>query len=103
MTDSPAERRPVIVVGYDGSAASRAAVARAIDRTGPGGRLIVVHTYQVPADYVGAVYYNAMYEDAAGAAREAVDELEAAEPLLATVAWERKVALGDPAEVICRT
>src|SRR5689334_22301871 len=103
MTATHAERRPVVVVGYDGSAASRAAVARAIDRTGPDGRLIVVHSYQVPADYIGASYYNAMYEDASTGANRTVDALEEAEPALATVAWERHVSLGDPAEVLCRT
>ena len=43
--DSPARR---IVVGYDGSPASRAALARAAERAGADGRIYVVHAYSLP-------------------------------------------------------
>jgi nucleotide-binding universal stress UspA family protein len=42
---------PTIGVGYDGSAAARAAVEHAIDRAITGGNLVLVHAYQVPADH----------------------------------------------------
>ena len=47
-TASPAR---CIVVGYDGSPASRAALARAAERAGEDGRIYIVHAYSVPADY----------------------------------------------------
>ena len=48
MTTETRGRR--IVVGYDGSPASRAALARAADRAGEDGRIYIVHAYSVPAD-----------------------------------------------------
>ena len=50
-TASPAR---CIVVGYDGSPASRAALVRAAERAGEDGRIHIVHAYALPADYLGA-------------------------------------------------
>jgi nucleotide-binding universal stress UspA family protein len=98
MTD-----RPVIVVGYDGTRASRAAVALGAERVNGGGRLLVVRAYQLPPDEdeLGA-FHAARLEDAADVAAQCIDVLVDAEPRLAFVDWERHVLEGPPAEVLCR-
>jgi hypothetical protein len=45
--------RPTIVVGYDGSEASRAAVTFAARRAGRSGRVFVVHDFDLPPDFLG--------------------------------------------------
>lgn len=92
---------PTIVVGFDGSPASRAAVERAIDRVGDG-HLVVVHAYHVPADHIGASYYNDMVAAASDRAALALEELERDCPRLAEVDYETDVVTGNPAQTICR-
>ena len=75
---TPETTSRTIVVGYDGSPSARAAVEHAIDRTGPAGRIVLVHAYQVPAGYVGASYYSGMVEDAAQHAADVMAGLEEA-------------------------
>ena len=60
MTTETRGRR--IVVGYDGSPASRAALARAADRAGEDGHIYIVHAYSVPADYIGAPNYQGLLD-----------------------------------------
>ena len=60
-TDDP---HPCVVVGFDGSAASHVALARAIDRVGSDGRLYVVHAWNVPETWRGSGTYQ-RFEDAA--------------------------------------
>ena len=62
MTTENRGRR--IVVGYDGSPASRAALACAAERAGEDGRIYVVHAYSVPADYLGVPNYQNLLDDA---------------------------------------
>ena len=47
-----------IVVGYDGSPTSRAAVAYARRRAGAGGRVFIVHAFDLPADLLGFPNYD---------------------------------------------
>ena len=54
----PAPTHLTIVVGYDGSDTSRAAVAYARRRAGDGGRVVVVHAYDLPADMRGYESYD---------------------------------------------
>ena len=54
----PAPAHSTIVVGYDGSDTSRAAVAYARRRAGEGGRVVVVHAYDLPADMRGYESYD---------------------------------------------
>lgn len=65
-TMSAPPRRPVIVVGYDGSPLSRTALALAARHAGRRGRLIVVHAFG-PRTPVGALAAQA------GAPRETAD------------------------------
>lgn len=52
----PAKRtgRPRLVVGYDGSEPSRAAVRYAAARAGDRGKVIVVHCFGLPSEWLGA-------------------------------------------------
>jgi len=99
---TPDGHQRTIVVGYDGSAAARAAVEHAIDRAKPEGRLVLVHAYEVPADHIGASYSNVMLEGSAGYAAGVLDALEADCERLSTVEHERDVLTGSPAVAIIR-
>ncbi len=57
---SASERRPVIVVGYDGSEPSRAALALGARRAGRHGKLFIVHAYDLPPDFLGSPYHQQM-------------------------------------------
>lgn len=102
MTPTTESKRPLVVVGYDGSASSRAAVEVAARRAGATGRLVVVHAYQVPADYVGAPYYQDMLDTKLDQASKVIDQLRAEVPALQSVDWEPDVATGSPGPAICR-
>lgn len=93
---------PLIVVGYDGSPASHAAVERAVDRVEDGGRMLVVHAYQVPADFVGASYYQEMVDAGLQMANKVIEDLRSSEPRLAGVDWEADVVPGHAATAIVR-
>jgi nucleotide-binding universal stress UspA family protein len=99
---TPETHQRTIVVGYDGSAAARAAVEHAIDRTTPDGRLVLVHAYEVAADHVGASYSNVMLEGSSNYAASVLDTLEADCERLSTVEHERDVLTGEPAVAIIR-
>ena len=99
---TPEANSRTIVVGYDGSPAALAAVETSIDRAGPDGHLVIVHAYQMPADYTGASYYTAMVEDASQYATNVLDDLERACERLVTISHERDLAVGSPAAAIVR-
>jgi nucleotide-binding universal stress UspA family protein len=69
-------RSPRIVVGYDGSRASRAALARAAERAGPDGKLYVVHAYTLPHDWVGTPDYQRLLDIVLDRAQATVAPLE---------------------------
>jgi nucleotide-binding universal stress UspA family protein len=48
----------VVVVGYDGSEAGRAALAHAARRARDGGRVVAVHAFQPAPDWLGSPYYQ---------------------------------------------
>ena len=68
-------RRPTIVVGYDGSQASRAAVEIAAQRAGSGGRVIVVHAYDLPPDFLGTPNYGELLTERQVKGRAMLDAL----------------------------
>ena len=100
--NQPEQHRPTIVVGYDGSPSSRAAVAHALDLAGTTGSVHLVYAYFVPNDFVGASYYEFARQDAQSAAEAVVADLKGEEPRLAEVAAESHVVLGEPAKQLCR-
>lgn len=94
--------RPVIVAGYDGSVASRAAVEAGIERVASGGHLVIVHAYSVPADYIGASYYQDMLDTKLERANAIMNELIETCPGLNDVDWESDAVVGNAGEVVNR-
>jgi nucleotide-binding universal stress UspA family protein len=99
---TPERRNPTVVVGYDGSPAALAAVEHAVDRAFPDGRLIFVHAYTVPVDYVAASYYAELEQDAAGYAETMLDDLERDCERLVTIEHQRDITVGAAAPAIIR-
>ena len=96
--DSPARR---IVVGYDGSPASRAALARAAERAGPDGRIYVVHAYSLPMDWLAMPSYQNLLDielDRARALMDGIAEESGAD--LQGVAFETEIVGDAPARAI---
>lgn len=92
-----------IVVGFDGSAASRRALEEAALRAGPGGRLFVVHGFRAPGEQYGrpnAGLKLASEHEAARAARAGAEAVLSALP--AAPDWEFELLAGPPADAIVR-
>jgi nucleotide-binding universal stress UspA family protein len=90
-----------IVVGYDDSAASRAALALAAERAGDDGRVFVVHAYSLPQAWVGAPDYQRLLDVVLADARACVEPLEGeAGAVLRGVDWEVEVVAERPAHAI---
>lgn len=66
----------VVVVGYDGSAASRAALAYAANRSCRGGRVVAVHAYQPTPDWLGSPDYQQALDAYQGHGRDVLRSLE---------------------------
>lgn len=102
MTETDRERRgPCIVVGYDGSEASRAAVRLAAARAGATGRLVVVLSMGTPAEPWVVAGPEYLLENPVEYGQAMLDALlmEEAEALGETDC-ELNVAHGDPARAI---
>jgi nucleotide-binding universal stress UspA family protein len=99
MTTESQGRR--IVVGYDGSPASRAALAHAAERAGADGRVFIVHAYSLPADWLGMPNYQQLLDAALDRAQERIDQVEhECGADLAGVEWETEVIGDAPARAI---
>jgi len=100
-TDSSARR---IVVGYDGSPASRAALARAAERAGTDGRLYVVYAYSLPNDWLGMPNYQQLLDAALDRAQLTIDNIETESGAdLEGVSWEAEVIGSSAARAIADT
>jgi nucleotide-binding universal stress UspA family protein len=86
-----------IVVGYDGSPASRAALARAADCAGADGKLYVVHAYTLPHEWVGTPDYQRLLDVVLDRAQACVSPLEED---LQGVNWEVEVIADRPAHAL---
>lgn len=93
---------PTVVVGYDASPAAHAAVDHAVHRAGPDGKVIVVHSYKVPDDWLGSPYFDQLLDKALGRAEDEIKDLERDCPSLASIDYESDVLPGTPGEAICR-
>ena len=90
-----------VVVGYDGSARSRAAVERAVEAAGDDGLVFVVHAYARPHSWLGRPNYQERLDAARGDAEATIRGLrdDAGGPL-SRVAWVPEIIGGDPAQAI---
>ena len=96
---APHQPSPSIVVGYDGSRSSRAALGLAVRRAGTG-KLFVVHAYDAPADYWGGEQYDALLNAALTRGEQLLADIASVEPRLADVDYELELIAGRPADVI---
>jgi nucleotide-binding universal stress UspA family protein len=91
-----------IVVGYDGSPASRAAVQHGVRAAGPEGRVVIVNAYQIPPDYMGEPFYQDMLSAAVKRSEDATRDLEATCEGLAGLDHEMELMAGDAGEGILK-
>ena len=91
---------PVVVVGFDGSPASHVALSRAIQRVGAGGRLYLVHAWQVPAEWRGRGSYQPYLDDALAEAEAVLESARDAHPGLADISWETELIGGPAAKAV---
>ena len=95
-------RSPCVVAGFDGSAASRAAVRLAAARAADG-KLFIVHAYEAPPDFWGTEHYEELLERALQRGRGILAGLADDTDLgLADVDYEAELIAGRPAEVVAR-
>ena len=99
MADSNRSRR-CVVAGFDGSPTSRAAVALAVRRAQPDGRVVVVHAFAAPSGGYGGPSYQTLLDRALGHAQELLANLAEEVPGLATLDWDTEVLAGRPATAL---
>ena len=97
-TPSPSSR--CIVAGFDGSAASRAAVSLAVERAQPDGRVVVVHAFTEPDSRYAGASYQTLLDTALGHAQELLANLAEEVPGLASLDWGTEVLAGPPAAAL---
>ncbi|MBN1530180.1 MAG: universal stress protein, partial [Thermoleophilaceae bacterium] len=90
-----------IVVGYDGSPSSRAALAHAARVAADGGTVVVVTAFEPPPDWMGHPFDQRMLDEHRGKAEAALSEA-AADPSLAGANVVTELIAGPPAEAIAR-
>jgi nucleotide-binding universal stress UspA family protein len=96
MTPHPS---PIIVVGYDGSPAAKAALRLAVSRV-DGGKLYVVHGYDAPADYWGVQHAQTVLHAALDRGERLLAEVTDVVPELADVDFETELIGDHPANAI---
>lgn len=97
---SSPERAPTIVVGYDGSIASRAALVFAARQAGTSGRVFVVHAYELPPDMLGSPNYGQILAERRGRGETLLRDLPLDGDELAGPKYEIELIGGPPAEAI---
>lgn len=98
-TDTP---RRCIVVGYDGSAASRAALSLAVARARPDGRVAVVHAFDQPTGRYDGVSYQKRLDAALGRAGVLLANLHEEVPGLSSLETSTELLAGPAATAIVR-
>jgi nucleotide-binding universal stress UspA family protein len=90
--------RPTIVVGYDGSNESRAALTVAAARAGEGGRVVAVFAAEPASDWLDTAYYDSALKSRHEWTRRIFDELSSVE--LDNVTIETELADGPAAPAL---
>jgi nucleotide-binding universal stress UspA family protein len=97
ITPAPPRR---VLVGYEGSAGSHAALERAVDAAGDDGGVFVVHAYALPHSWLGHPNYQERLDAALYDADSTISELWERTGPLDRVAWESEIIGGDAANAI---
>jgi len=96
-TSAPSPKpRPTLVVGYDGSEASRAALLYAARQAGSHGLVIIVHSYALSDDLLRWPNYGQLLSERRALGRSLLDELPLADGALAGPRYETEL-IGGPA------
>jgi nucleotide-binding universal stress UspA family protein len=66
---------PTLVVGYDGSDSSRAALLFAARQAASAGRVFIVHAYELPPDFLGWPNYDELLSERQRHARASIDAI----------------------------
>ena len=90
---------PCIVVGYDGSPSSCAALKPAVDRVDTG-KIFLVHGYDAPADFQGGEHHDAVLQAHLRRGEKLRAGASEVETRLADVDHEFELIAGKPAEVL---
>jgi nucleotide-binding universal stress UspA family protein len=91
---------PVIVVGYDGSPNSRAAVHHAARHAGRHGKVYVVHSYGPPPDWLGFPNYQRVLNDHRARGEATLDALTMNDDPLLDTDFETELLDSPPGEAI---
>jgi nucleotide-binding universal stress UspA family protein len=91
-----------IVVGFDGSAASRAAVEYALSRVAPTGKIIVVHAFGPPPDWMGDPGYQRVLDEHELRGKQLLDALRVELAARATPEVEFELISDPAADAIAR-
>ena len=103
LVQEPAQQRArAIVAGYDGTPASRAAVAEAARRAGRDGRVFVVYAYRQPPAFLGSPYFEHALTRAQEAGRRALAEFSTDCGDLPESEYIPELIAGAPADAIAR-
>jgi nucleotide-binding universal stress UspA family protein len=90
-----------VIVGYDGSPAARAALARAAHRAGADRTVYIVHAYHLPTDWIAGPDYQQLLDVELNRARDLMGRLEEESGTdLQGVSWETEVIGDAPARAI---
>lgn len=98
----PETPRRCIVVGYDGSAASRAALSLAVARARPVGRVVVVHAFDPPNGRYDGVSYQRQLDAGLGRASALLANLPEEVPGLSSLETSTELLAGPAATAIAR-
>lgn len=88
----------MVVVGYDGSEPSRAALKAAARRVGSDGVVYVVHAYDLPPDFLGYPNFDRLLSERKNHGRALLDAAAAEEP--AGPEYVLELIGGPPAQAI---
>jgi nucleotide-binding universal stress UspA family protein len=95
-----ADSRPVVVVGYDGSDAARAALQFAARQAGDSGQIFLVHAYELPPEMLGSPNYDRILIEHRERGEALLRDLPLESEPLSGPTYETELIGGPPAQAI---